>query len=95
MKALIKENNGRPMFQKIFTNKFKDFIITNGYFLLDFGKDINNIPKELQPYVDKKQEDNIFSYDKLKNQDNELKQATIDYDKIRILLKYNKIFLYC
>lgn len=99
MKAVIKENNGRPMFQKIFTNKFKDFIITNGYFLLDFGKDINNIPKELQPYVDKKQEDNIFSYDKLKNQDNELKQSTIDYDKIRILLKYNKlhkddIFLY-
>ena len=91
MKALIKENNGRPMFQKIFTNKFKDFIITNGYFLLDFGKDINNIPKELQPYVDKKQEDNIFSYYKLKNQDNELKQATIDYDKIRILLKYNKL----
>ena len=78
MKALIKENNGRPMFQKIFTNKFKDFIITNGYFLLDFGKDINNIPKELQPYVDKKQENNIFSYDKLKNQDNELKQATAE-----------------
>ena len=23
-------------------------------------------------------------------EDNELKQATIDYDKIRILLKYNK-----
>ena len=67
MKALIKENNGRPMFQKIFTNKFKDFIMTNGYFLLDFGKDINNIPKELQPYVDKKQEDNIFGYYKLKN----------------------------
>lgn len=99
MKAIIKENNGRPMFQKIFTNKFGDFVLTNGYFLLDFGSDINNVPKELRPYVDKKQEDSTIGYNQLKNQDNELKQAVIDYDKIRILLKYNKlhkndIFLY-
>ena len=99
MKAIIKENNCRPMFQKIFTNKFGDFVLTNGYFLLDFGSDINNVPKELRPYVDKKQEDSTIGYNQLKNQDNELKQAVIDYDKIRILLKYNKlhkndIFLY-
>lgn len=99
MKAIIKENNGRPMFQKIFTNKFGDFVLTNGCFLLDFGSDINNVPKELRPYVDKKQEDSTIGYNQLKNQDNELKQAVIDYDKIRILLKYNKlhkndIFLY-
>lgn len=91
MKAIIKENSLRPMFQKIFKNKFEDFVLTNGYFLLDFGRDINNIPKELQPYVDKKQENSIISYYQLKNQDNELKQAIIDYDKIRILLKYNKL----
>lgn len=91
-KRFVKSVGTRNFFEKIFKNIQGDYVLVNGFYLLDFGNDENNIPKELQTYIDNTQTDKDLSYNNLQNV-GDLKKATIDVDKLEKIHKYNKIHL--
>lgn len=92
-KKYVKENEkaGREKFMKIYKTKNGHYCFTNGYFLIDFGTDINNINKNIRSYVD----ENIIADSSLDFENLSDKFATkikelniIDLEKN---VKYNKI----
>ena len=92
-KKYVKENEKakREKFMKIYKTKSGHYCFTNGYFLIDFGTDINNINKNIKSYVD----ENIMTDSSLDFENLSDKFATkirelkfIDLEKN---MKYNEI----
>ena len=92
-KKYVKENEkaGKEKFMKIYKTKNGHYCVTNGYFLIDFGTDINNINKNIRSYVD----ENIMADSSLDFENLSDKFATkikelniIDLEKN---MKYNEI----
>ena len=90
---LIKTNEARPLFQQIFKSaNNNNYVLTNGYFLIDYGKDTNNIPKELNPYIEIKEGTKPeFNYEKLKNKNTDLKTEKIKIADMEKIYKYKKL----
>lgn len=90
---LLKQNDYRDGLKQVYTTKDGFYALTNGYFLVDFGTDKNNVPKELQAYIDivecpKTTLD--FEHTKLNESEN-IKEYTVDVTHLEKLHKYNKI----
>lgn len=89
-KRIFKDMKGRPTFSQIYETQKGNYCICNGYALIDYGKNKDNIPKELQPYI------NINEYIKpttdmetLKNTNLE-KTGDLKITDLEKICKYNK-----
>lgn len=95
-KNIVKINNGiRPVFEQIFQADNDNYCICNGYLLIDFTENFENIPTELRAYVDYKETKYTkptFTFDRLKNGDrNKSKTAKINIKDMQKIITYNKI----
>lgn len=89
---LVKANEFRVLFQQVFKSETDNYCLCNGYFLIDYGKNIENVPKELKAYINIKNADTVsFDYEKLKNTNADLKVEKIKIADIEKIYKYNKI----
>lgn len=91
-KRTIKEiGDVRPVFNQISKNSLNNYIICNGYYLIDYGNSQNNIPKELIPFINikiKEYEKPYLNYEKLKNTNT--KKIELDINMLKKIVKYNK-----
>lgn len=90
-KKYVKQNqkDGRPAFDHIFKSIHGNYVFTNGYFLLDFGTDKDNIPTELRAYVNDEKTDKNFDFDILEDRMAN-KEIKINIEEIEKIVKYNK-----
>ena len=84
-KRLQKENDYREAFKSVLICNDETFSITNGYFLVNYKKE--QLPKELEPYINYKAEKSNFTYDYFLNTGTERELVSLNYD---FLMKYNK-----
>lgn len=92
-KRFLKDTELRPVFHQIYKSKSENYIACNGYFMIDYGKDINNIPKELHAYIQKGEyEVPNIDYENIKlNEAEGIKEYEIKIEDLEKLHKYNKI----
>lgn len=77
-------------FAGINQNNNGNYILTNTFYLLDFGQDINNIPKELLHTCTNPKNDFNWSYEKFKNS-GKLKTHEINCKQLEKIRKYNNL----
>lgn len=89
-KRIFKDMKDRPTYSQIYETQKGNYCICNGYAVIDYGKNKDNIPKELQPYI------NINEYIKpgidmetLKNRNLE-KTGYLKIKDLEKICKYNK-----
>ena len=89
-KRIFKDMKDRPTYSQIYETQKGNYCISNGYALIDYGKNKDNIPRELQPYI------NINEYIKpgidmetLKNTNIE-KTVDLKITDLEKICKYNK-----
>jgi len=51
---VMKLTEDRPNFHCIYRDKNGEYCLTNCYFIISYGTDKDNVPKELQPYINEK-----------------------------------------
>lgn len=93
-KSITKNNADRPIFEQIFQANNDNYIICNGYLLIDFTEDVNNVPNELRAYIDYKTTEYTkpsFTFENLKCKENNIKTAKINLEDMEKIIKYNKI----
>lgn len=92
-KRLLKVNDYREGFKQVYTTLDGFYAICNGYFLVDFGKDKNNVPKELQAYINIAEiSSQTIDFEHLKlNESENIKEYTINVTDLEKIHKYNKI----
>lgn len=90
-KRLINQNELRPKFQNVLRNGDNKYTITNAYYLVTYTGE--QLPQELKAYINpnEKEIDNGFQFEKLKNDDGEIKNVSINYDFLLKVHKYNKL----
>ena len=90
-KKYVKQNqkDGRPAFDHIFKSRNGNYVFTNGYFLLDWGNNKDNIPAELRAYVNDEETDKEFDFETLEDKITD-KETKINIEKIEKIVKYNK-----
>lgn len=89
-KRLQNQNEGRTAFQQVLRNENDLYSITNGFYMITFTKE--QLPKELQPYINPNEKDiSTFQFEKMKNQDKDIKRIDIDYNRLLKVYKYNKL----
>ena len=92
-KRVLKQNDFREGIRQIYTTKDGFYALTNGYFLVDYGKDKNNVPKELQSYIDIVDcPKTTLDYEHTKlNESEDIKNYCVYLEHLEKLHKYNKI----
>lgn len=90
-KRLQNENSIRTKFQNVLRNGGNNYTITNAYYLITYTGE--QLPQELKAYINpnKKEIDEGFQFEKLKNDDGEIKNVSINYDFLLKVHKYNKL----
>lgn len=90
-KKIFKEMVHRPIFEQVFNSQSGNYCICNGYALIDYGKNKENVPKELYPYINinKDYEKPNFCYEVLKNDSIKYKEV-LKIKDIEKVYKYNK-----
>ena len=90
-KRLQNQNSVRTKFQNVLRNGEDKYTITNSYFLVTYTGE--KLPKELKAYINpnEKEIDDGFQFDKLKNDDGEISNVSINYDFLLKVYKYNKL----
>ena len=89
-KRLVRMTADRPKFSKIY-NSNGNYCLCDGYKLIDYGKNINNIPKELQVYISENTEEmNGLNFDNIKNNTTTIAE-TLDIKELEKVKKYNKV----
>lgn len=90
-KRLLNQNELRPKFQNVLRNGDNKYTITNAYYLVTYTGE--QLPQELKAYINpnEKEIDNGFQFEKLKNDDGEIKNVSINYDFLLKAHKYNKL----
>lgn len=85
----------KPVFKQIFQADNDNYCICNGYLLIDFTENIENIPEVLRAYIDYKEPNYAkptLTFDRLKNSNrNKLKTAKININDMQKIIAYNKI----
>lgn len=64
-------------------------MFTNGYFLLDWGQNKDNIPAELKAYTNDEKTDKNLNFDTLEDRTAN-KETKINIEEIEKIVKYNK-----
>lgn len=90
-KRLQNQNSVRTKFQNVLRNGDDKYTITNSYFLITYTGE--KLPKELKAYINpnKKEIDDGFQFDKLRNMDGEISKVSINYENLLKVHKYNKL----
>ena len=90
-KKYVKQNqkDGKPAFEHIFKSKNGNYVFTNGYFLLDWGSNKDNIPAELRAYVNDEETDKNFDFETFEDKITD-KETKINVKEIEKIIKYNK-----
>ena len=90
MKKINQLTKDQPTFQNVYISKNGNYCICSGFMLVDYGKNIENVPKSLQGYVNQEKTENNLDYETLKS-DNILNTEIINVKNLQKLVKYNKI----
>ncbi|MDY5984756.1 MAG: hypothetical protein SPI94_04725 [Candidatus Onthovivens sp.] len=90
-KKYVKQNqkDGRLAFEHIFKSKNGNYVFANGYFLLDWGNNKDNIPAELKAYVKDEETDKNFDFETFEDKITD-KETKINVKEIEKIVKYNK-----
>lgn len=90
-KRLQNQNELRPKFQNVLRNGEDNYTITNAYYLITYTRE--QLPKELKAYINpnKKEIDDGFQFDRLRNDDGEISKVSINYESLLKIHKYNKL----
>lgn len=88
---LQNQNSIGTKFQNVLRNGDNKYTITNSYFLITYTGE--KLPKELKAYINpnEKEIDEGFQFDKLRNNDGEISNVSINYDFLLKVHKYNKL----
>jgi len=94
-KRFLKDTEHRPVFNQIYKSPNGNYVACNGYFMIDYGIDKNNVPKELQAYIETLKGNyevpNIdFEHVKL-NEAEDIKEYEINVEEVEKLSKWNKL----
>jgi len=92
-KRFLKDTEIRPTFNQVYMSQADNYVICNGYYLVDYGTDKNNVPKELQAYINTKEYEKPtidFEHTKL-NEAEGIKEYEIDLENVEKLSKWNKL----
>ena len=94
-KRFLKDTENRAVFNQIYKSQNGNYVACNGYFMIDYGIDKNNVPKELQAYIETLKGNyevpNIdFEHVKL-NEAEGIKEYEIDLELVEKLSKWNKL----
>lgn len=92
-KKFTKRNDAktRPIFSQIYKSQNNNYVICNGFALLDFGVDKNNIPLELHSYIDylvQKYTPQTIDYNRIAPTNT--KETVIKISDVEKMIKYNK-----
>lgn len=90
MKRIQKENVNRPVFQGLYKTIKGNYCICNGRILIDYGKNKDNIPKELLPYINEENQGTTIDYEYVYNNYAD-KEVKINFKNVEKLSKYNKL----
>lgn len=90
-KRLQKQNELRTRFQNVLRNGDNKYTIANSYFLITYTDE--KLPKELKAYINpnEKEIDEMFQFDKLKNDDGEISKISLDFNVLQKIYKYGKL----
>lgn len=91
-KKFIDRVKGRTMFEQIYKSTKDNYCLCNGFGLIDFGKDINNIPKELETKIEiyKGEYEHIsIDFETTAPKENLVKKD-IDLELLKKIINYNK-----
>ena len=85
------QNSIGTKFKNVLRNGDNKYTITNSYFLITYTGE--KLPKELKAYINpnEKEIDEGFQFDKLRNNDGEISNVSINYDFLLKVYKYNKL----
>lgn len=89
MKRAFRELRNYEGFKQVFMSKNGNYVLTNRYFIVDYGNNENVVPNALKPYTNLKPLDCAFNYENMKN-DNIKSKAIIKVEDLEKLKKYNK-----
>ena len=92
-KRFLKDTENRPTFNQVYMSQAGNYVACNGYFAIDYGTDKNNVPKELQAYINiKKYEKPTIDFEHVKlNEAENIKEYEINIEEVEKLHKYNKL----
>lgn len=92
-KRLLKQNDFREGIRQVYSTQDGFYALTNGYFLVDYGKDRNHVPKELHTYIDIVDcPKSTLDYEHTKlNESENIKTCVVNVEHLEKLHKYNKI----
>lgn len=86
-KKFQKDMKNRPKFKNVCEENGRYFL-TNGYFLIYFGKNKENVPRELRNNIKKVESKILDTY--IKNCENYTRSYTVNYDILKKVYKHNK-----
>lgn len=92
-KRFLKDTEIRPTFNQVYMSQADNYVVCNGYYLIDYGTDKNNVPKELQAYINTKEYEKPtidFEHTKL-NEAEGIKEYEINIEEVEKLSKWNKL----
>ena len=94
-KRFLKDTEIRAVFHQVFKSQAGNYVACNGYFAIDYGTDKNNVPRELQAYIETLEGDykvpNI-DYEHIKlNESEGIKEYEINVADVEKLHKWNKL----
>lgn len=91
-KKYVRENekSSRTKFAQIYKTQRGNYCFTDGYFLVDFGNDKENIPAEIRGYINDTDNTSTMDFDTLSDKYAD-KKAEIDIKLLEKYVKYNKM----
>lgn len=92
-KRFLKDTEIRPTFNQVYMSQADNYVVCNGYYLIDYGTDKNNVPKELQAYINTKEyEKPTIDFEHVKlNEAEGIKEYEINIEEVEKLSKWNKL----
>lgn len=91
-KKYVKENEkaGCVKFTKIYKTQRGNYCFTNGYILIDFGNNVENVPAEIRGYIDETDTTSTLDFEGLSDK-YATKEIEININELEKYIKYNQI----
>lgn len=92
-KRFLKDTEIRSTFNQVYMSQANNYVVCNGFYLIDYGTDKNNVPKELQAYINTKEyEKPTIDFEHVKlNEAEGIKEYEINIEEVEKLSKWNKL----
>jgi len=92
-KRFLKDTENKPTFNQVYISQANNYVVCNGYYLVDYGINKNNVPKELQAYINtKKYEKTTTDFEHVKLNEAEcIKEYEVNIEEVEKLSKWNKL----